>query len=72
MVTESIDCHREGDWVDKLCMTGLTESIKPLNKIIFLQEKRNKMCIHEADNQEIPENRHLKHITENWTQNKYI
>ena len=43
----------------------MTESIKPLN--IFFERKVTKMYIHEADNQEIHENGHLKHITENWT-----
>ena len=29
------------------------------------------MYKHEADNQEIHDNRHLKHITENWTHYMY-
>ena len=29
------------------------------------------MYIHEADNDEIQENKHLKHVTENWTHYMY-
>ena len=47
LVTESIDCHWEGDWVDRLCVTHLTESIKPLKKV-FSKKKGAKIYIHEA------------------------